>query len=718
MLCLLYNAVIPLGDGFDELAHYIHIDWIAQNRQLPDIRMTQPSYESQQAPAYHIAAAALIAWVDRGDWPALYRTQAVKTGNLATLAYLRDGTEWAWTGTLLAARLARLLSTAMGMLVLWFTFDLVSNLRWPAQLARFQHVLPTLSVAVLAFTPKFLRMSATINNDIGVAVAGAACLWMAAKLLGRPQPGRGQMFVFGLALGLGIASKQDGFALGLPGLYTMGIVLWGLFTRRAHPGHNRWAADGLILAACSLAGFAVFGGSFLAYNALRYQDPLGWSTATALVHDGSRRALTLTPAEFMNWLPYTLATYWGGQGYEFDLPVWANTGYFALLGVLSLGIARVGWKVLRNLRAWLGGPLLTQLGLLAVAILAGILINIYWTANFIYPNLRYLSPVYPAFALLTAAAYLGLMPARARAAGTGVIMLASIAISIYVALWVVLPISRPIERANASEVQGIPVDGATTFDNGIELLRADLAQPRIDPGSPIELTIFWRVTREITGSYFLVLDARDEQGQWLGRFSTVDTHARQYAPQVWPVNAVLKQSYSIPVTSTRQVFASVTAGWYEATPPNRSSVVNTGGVAANIAKVKVRGPRPAELAPRMALDAQFDGRLRLEGYDLNGDTLRLFWRATKLTPASATVFVHGLDAAGALIVQHDLPLQPEPIYWDVGEQVIMSVDIEGLGAAERVRIGLYDPASGKRWQATTIHGDQLPDDTLVTPITK
>lgn len=718
MLCLLYNAVIPLGDGFDELAHYIHIDWIAQNRQLPDIRVTQPSYESQQAPAYHIAAAALIAWVDRSDWPALFRTQNVPTGNLAGQAYLRDGTEWAWTGTLLAARLARLLSTAMGMLVLWFIFDLAANLRLPAQMARFQHVLPTLSVAVLAFTPKFLRMSATINNDIGVAVAGAACLWMAVKVLGRSQPGRGQMFIFGLALGLGIASKQDGFALGLPGLYVMGIVLGGLFTRRALPGRDRWVADGLVLAGCCLAGFAVFGGSFLAYNALRYQDALGWSTATALIHDGSRRATPLTPAEFIDWLPYTLATYWGGKGYEFDLPAWANTGYFALLGVLALGIARVGWKVLRNKRAWLAGPLLAQLGLMAVAILAGVLVNIYWTANFIYPNLRYLSPVYPAFALLIAAAHMGLLPARVRVVGTGVIMLASIAISIYVALWVVLPISRPIERANSSEARSTPVDGLATFDNGIELLGAELAQPRIDPGSPIDLTVFWRATREITGTYLLVLDARDEQGQWLGRFSTADTHARQYAPQLWPVDAVLKQTYSIPVTSTRQALASVTAGWYEAAPPNRLSAVSTGGVAAGIAKVKVRGPRPAELAPRTALDAQFGGRLRLEGYDLNGDTLRLFWRATRLTSASATVFVHGLDAAGALIVQHDLPLQPEPIYWDVGEQVIMSVTIRGLGMAERAVVGLYDPATGGRWQATTTRGGQLPDDTIVIPFNR
>lgn len=128
-------------------------------------------------------------------------------------------------------------------------------------------------------------------------------------------------------------------------------------------------------------------------------------------------------------------------------------------------------------------------------------------------------------------------------------------------------------------------------------------------------------------------------------------------------------------------------------------------------------------APRTAPLAMFGGgAVRLlsaqavrSGSLLN---LELVWQAQQ--PATAEIFVHGLDCAGKMLGQADgaalarmFPLR----LWQAGEAVrdvrqIQLADVPDNGCAQ-IAVGLFDPASGARLPAVDAAGRALADDRYI-----
>jgi hypothetical protein len=113
--------------------------------------------------------------------------------------------------------------------------------------------------------------------------------------------------------------------------------------------------------------------------------------------------------------------------------------------------------------------------------------------------------------------------------------------------------------------------------------------------------------------------------------------------------------------------------------------------------------------------ASFADSIELAGYDLSrqdGIRLRLLWHPLAKPTADYKVFVHVLDAAGQTISQQDARPRagnyPTPwweageIFWDVYH---LPLDDAQQRAAVRLRIGLYDAASGVR---AAVSGGKLP----------
>jgi hypothetical protein len=94
------------------------------------------------------------------------------------------------------------------------------------------------------------------------------------------------------------------------------------------------------------------------------------------------------------------------------------------------------------------------------------------------------------------------------------------------------------------------------------------------------------------------------------------------------------------------------------------------------------------------VDHDFNGAIRLLGYDMTADGLTLYWQALRLVPARLTVFVHQLDEAGARISGQDAPPARPSTSWLPGEVI---VDRRPLTPGQRFAIGLYDPATGERF---------------------
>ncbi len=90
--------------------------------------------------------------------------------------------------------------------------------------------------------------------------------------------------------------------------------------------------------------------------------------------------------------------------------------------------------------------------------------------------------------------------------------------------------------------------------------------------------------------------------------------------------------------------------------------------------------------------------------------VNLGWRALERMPTDYTVFIHLLDSAGNILAQADLPPggQENPTTrWLPDETVLTTAQLTlppgAREQAQALRIGLYEPVSGRQLAITT-HG--------------
>jgi hypothetical protein len=97
------------------------------------------------------------------------------------------------------------------------------------------------------------------------------------------------------------------------------------------------------------------------------------------------------------------------------------------------------------------------------------------------------------------------------------------------------------------------------------------------------------------------------------------------------------------------------------------------------------------------------------------ERLTLYWQTSTWLGTDYTVFVHSLDAKGALIGQADGP--PIANHYPTSswrpEEVVQ--DSRPVPAGDHYLVGLYDPVSGERLPAFTPDGARLAEDAVVLP---
>jgi hypothetical protein len=144
-------------------------------------------------------------------------------------------------------------------------------------------------------------------------------------------------------------------------------------------------------------------------------------------------------------------------------------------------------------------------------------------------------------------------------------------------------------------------------------------------------------------------------------------------------------------------------------------------------------PPEAPAAPDVTLDARFGDAIRLQGYALSAPSplepgsalaLALFWEAEDAPGGRYKVFVHLVDAGGAVAAQHDAEpgggLRPTDA-WQAGEQI---TDNHGLlvlaGAAPgdyRILVGMYDIADPAARLPLMLDGEPAGDALLLAEVT-
>ena len=244
VIALLYSIVIPPFETPDEIWHFAFIQHVASGQGLPVSEAgTQAFWRQQgvQAPGYYLIAAALTAWIDQSDFPELYaranphraigRSDAMENRNY--LIHHRNE-NWPWQGSILALHMTRLLSILLGAVTLWASHRTVEPILGGK--------LALMGVAVFAFIPQFIFISAAASNDNAVNALAALVLWrlvllvvpVSSELI---EPGsrhmRRDFLIIGVLLGLAALSKLS--ALGLVALTGLAVLLCAYRQRSLRP---------------------------------------------------------------------------------------------------------------------------------------------------------------------------------------------------------------------------------------------------------------------------------------------------------------------------------------------------------------------------------------------------------------------------------------------------------------------------------------------------
>ncbi len=730
-LAVIYSVVTPPFETPDEIWHMAFIQQLAAGRGLPVSQAgTEALWQQQgvQAPGYYLAAAALTAWIDQSDFPAIYARanphrvigRADATANRNYLIHHRDE-RWPWRGSILALHLVRLLSIALGALTLWASYHAVARVLTPQQALA--------GVAVFAFIPQFIFISAAASNDNAVNALAALTLWRLLLLVNPPggpdaPPAtrglRRDFLVLGVLLGLAALSKLS--ALGLFALAGLTVLLLAWRPRRARP----------ILQAILWMGAPVLilAGWWYVRNWLLYADPLAWNVWQANI------LLRVEPASWQviaSELTSLERSFWGLFG-------WLNLPYPELVYQFLRGLAlllALGWLLaaVRWLRAgrrvdarWLGG-LLLLLWLLILAVSWLRFMRIAPAAQG-----RYFFPAAPAWVMLIA---LGLYAWRIWTLGplvTGTMFV----LAALTPWWIIQPAYRPPPTlALAADAAPLSVQVGESFT----ILGIEAAPERLQPGQAARVRVAWHVTQPPAVDYSVFVHLVDADGLIAAQVDTMPGGGL-YPTSQWQPGETRVEEYTVTLPSAAYTpnRGQWAVGLYDATTGQRLPVTlpaqSAAGAATGVADDALRfGAVDIEAAPGAIpnrLDADFEDNITLAGYALNrrrlapGDDLEvtLYRQARGPVRDDYTVFVHLLDDAYAMHGGDDDTPDLPTAQWPATDRLTSVITdthrfVVGEAAAPglyQLEIGLYTRPDFDRLQLVQPTGAEGADRLLLGPL--
>ena len=383
VLGLLYSAGVPIFEASDEVWHYPMVEHLARTWTLP-VQPLEPGassgpwrQEASQPPLYYALAAALTAWIDTSPTAAPYDIDTIRHLNphVAAGEVMPDGSNpnlvvhnpalerFPWRGTVLAIHIARIFSVLLGTWAVYLTWALVREL-FPAQPR-----LALITAAIHAFTPMYLFVSASVNNDNLIVPLCSLALLLMVRLVKRqeirckrqdasilhPASCILRHVLLGVVIGLGLLTKASAIAL-LP--FVVATVAWEAWQHLKSRSMNH---TGLLptpyslfpkimlhalrnLALVLLPALAISGWWF-ARNFRLYGDWLGLNAFYAVL---GTRAVTADLAQLWAERFAFAAGYWGNfGGLNITMPTWIYTvlNLFAILAGIAAVVGFGLWAV-------------------------------------------------------------------------------------------------------------------------------------------------------------------------------------------------------------------------------------------------------------------------------------------------------------------------------------------------------------------------------------
>lgn len=734
----LYGVASPLFEPSDEHNHYPFVQHLARGGSLPiqdPAKRALWEQEGSQPPLYYALMAALTSWINTDDMTArLYRNPHDRRGVPAATdnrnMYVHTEAEaFPWRDTALAVHLIRFFSVLLGVGTILCTYAIARAL-FPGRPA----VAP-LALAINAFLPMFIFISASVNNDNLVIALSALALLMLVRMT---QRGAAPARLLGLGVVIGLACLTKLSALGLLPLACLALAFQ--HGRSAHPRSAggrvlRWIRDCALVILLTL----MVAGWWYLRNWQLYGDPLGLSAMVTIA--GGRpplRSLADLWGEFYGFR----ASFWGVLG-GFNIllrPAWIY-GLLDLLTVLALaGLAVWGW------RAWRGRPqtpspdqaTASGAGLILLAAWIGIeaVALVRWTSVTLASQGRLMFAALPAICLFLALGLAGWLPPRGQrfaAWGIGGLLFLLAASTPFTAI---RPAYAPAPLLTPADVP----DSAQRFDvdyGGVmRLLAFDVGHARVRPADLLLVTLYWQMlapTREDFSIYLQLFGWQQELGQRDSYPGGGTRPTSRLAP-----GQVVADTYLVPVRADARgpAPAWLSAGLYRLSTQEKLPATDAQGrpvIFPILTKLALDTAAP-NLAGAHPLGANLGDRLRLTSYDLAGARIRpgqemtvtLFWHAVTATAplnADYTVFLHLRDAADHTVAQADAPpLQGfyRTSAWQVGEilndthRLTLPADLKP--GPYRIIVGLYDPQTGQRLPLLDAAGKDAGNEVVVATV--
>jgi len=707
-LGLAYSVILPPFENLDELEHFEVIRYITDHARLPvhgapENEHYQMHQEVSQPPLYYMLAAGFsrALGLRADDVSAFWQLNPrVACGpeaphlydNRAVLRHDPYREAFPWRDTLLTLHVLRLFSTCLQAITVIGAFALGRQL-FPNRPA-----IPLLGAAVVAFNPQFLLVASGVNNDNLVTPLATVILWLAARAWQERRLDWPRALLLGALCGAAGLSKLSGW-LTLAPCAALFAALW-LSRAAPRPGLT---ARALLIPLTALT----VGSWWLWRNWQLYGDPTALQPMLAVV--GLRG--WETPWQGLLEAGLMFRSFWGQLPCTFYPP-----GFYVFYGTLA-GLSVVGllwgWRRFRAAERY---TLVALMGWFVVITLSWLRWNMMTPA----PGGRLLFPALPAVALVMAAGLTRLWSPRR------VAQIAALALALS-AWWTgshILPAFFAPPRHVAVARPTHPLEAS--FADTIHLRGYDMTVD--DRGQRMQVTLYWQAAGPLAEDYLLALQLvstipgdttqRWTYDSWPGRGN--------YPTRAWQTGTVIVDRYRFDLLPSD----FVTQAWdlhlalYQEKSGVRLPVTLAGApVGTHLTLTRLRLPGAT---PECPAEAQLPGALRL------GDAVRLThaavapeaertrvtlcWEAERSLPADYTVFVHLVDADGALKTTGDGPPAGGAFptsFWQSGDRILDSHELpQPLAPGDSIVVGLYHPQDGVRLPALR-DGAPAPHDALV-----
>ncbi len=272
----------------------------------------------------------------------------------------------------------------------------------------------------------------------------------------------------------------------------------------------------------------------------------------------------------------------------------------------------------------------------------------------------------------------------------------------------------PIEGASFSPgAPDVPMD--VSFANGLTLLGYDLGPDTLEVGDgPVTVTTYWQRTANAPTT-----DNAEQFVHLMQPGASQQSHAAPgngYEPALWLPGEIVDDIRTLtPQPAGSAGRATIETGFFQrdlARQLHRLDIIDDTGQPAGdlvqLGAVMIDAPIPTEALTTLdPAGVQFADGPELAGMTVTGEpavglTIDLGWQTAARMPNDYNYFVHLLDDDGQIVAQQDGPPGGElpTSLWLPGESLRTTVMLPPAENGQALRIGLYEPVSGRQLPVT------------------